>query len=138
MKKGTSQKLLLAAAVVTILNFSSCGKYEDGPSFSLKTKMNRLTQEWEVIKIGNELMDNDTKLYLDFEKDGDFKFKYTYIYNNQPTTYVYTGEWEWDDSKETIEVIIDNTLLEWKVKRLTSNELWFEDKDNDLWKCESK
>ncbi len=138
MKKGTSQKLLLAAAVVTILNFSSCSKYEDGPSFTLKTKMSRLAQEWEVVMLGNEPMDNDTKLYLEFEKDGDFKAKYTYIYDNQPTTYVYSGEWEWDDSKETIEVVIDNEMLEWKVMRLTNSELWFKDQDNDLWKCESK
>ena len=31
MKKNAKQNLALAAAVVILLNFSSCGKYEEGP-----------------------------------------------------------------------------------------------------------
>ena len=54
MKNNPKSILFLAAAAVTVLNFQSCGKYEDGPSFSLRTKKARLTGEWELVKINGK------------------------------------------------------------------------------------
>ena len=45
----TQNTFLLAAAAVTVLNFQSCSKYEDGPAFSLRSKNSRLVGEWEVL-----------------------------------------------------------------------------------------
>lgn len=65
--------LFLAATVITVLNFQSCSKYEDGPSFSLRTKKARVTGDWEVVRIGNETYpQNGYSLEMTFEKDGDF------------------------------------------------------------------
>ena len=46
--------LLLAAAAITVLNFQSCSKYEDGPAFSLRTKKSRLVGDWELVKINGQ------------------------------------------------------------------------------------
>ncbi len=129
----TNQKLLLAAAVVVMLNFTSCKKYEDGPAFSLRSKTARLTGEWEVVKIGGSPIAG-SELNLEFEKDGDFNFSYSY------GSYDYTakGEWEWSDKKETIKATIDGETVEWEVLRLTNDEFWFEDDQQEEWKCEKK
>ncbi len=135
MNVKSSKNLMLAATVVIMLNFSSCGKYEDGPMFSLKTKTARLTGEWEVIEIDKEKpSDNGYKIILEFEKDGDFSFEYSY----GSYSYGAKGDWEWESDKESIEVDIDGYKMEWDILRLTNSELWFEDEDGDEWKCEKE
>lgn len=49
---------------------SACGKYEDGPMFSLRTKTARITGEWELISFneGNEIIFNS---YVYAESFGD-------------------------------------------------------------------
>jgi hypothetical protein len=137
MTTSSRSKLLLAAAVVTMLNFSSCKKYEDGPAFSLKTKTARLTGEWEVVSVVNAgVVLNDTDLFLEFDKDGDFTYKMEYEYYGSTYSYSVDGDWEWGDGKETLEVTIDNEKTEWEIKRLTNSEFWFEDEDGSEWELD--
>ena len=136
MKINTTKNLLLAATIVTILNYSNCKKYEDGPKFSLKTKKTRLTGEWEVVYINGESPDNDAELIMEFEKDGDFVMSYEYDYGTYSYSYSYKGEWEWKDDKERIEIDVNNTKIEFEILRLTNDELWFEDEDGQEWELE--
>ncbi|GAB4303254.1 MAG: hypothetical protein Kow0068_25640 [Marinilabiliales bacterium] len=126
MKVNASEKLMLAAAVLVMLNFNSCKKYDDGPTFSLMSKKARLTGEWEVVKIEGGQEPDDGELILEFEKNGDFKVTYDY----GSYSYSYEGDWTWEDKKETLEIEIAGDKVEWEVKRLTNKELWFEDGDN--------
>jgi len=92
--KTKQSTILLAAAAVTVLNFNSCKKYDDGPAFSLMSKKGRLTGEWEVVKINGQnpeeyfsssnygfygpnypttVTANNVDLVWEFESDGDFK-----------------------------------------------------------------
>ncbi|MEX2483557.1 MAG: hypothetical protein WED10_03320 [Brumimicrobium sp.] len=128
--------LFLAATVITVLNFYSCSKYEDGPKFSLRTKKARLAGEWEVVRIGNESFpQNGYSLEMEFEKDGDFEYKY--FYDNY--SYTYSGDWAFTDDKEKVVLSINNggggqTL---EILRLTNDELWFEDSQNTEWRLEA-
>lgn len=127
--------LFLAATVITVLNFQSCSKYEDGPSFSLRTKKARVTGDWEVVRIGNETYpQNGYSLEMTFEKDGDFEFSYSY----DGGTYGYKGEWEFSGDKEDLEVTIENQVNDWEILRLTNKELWFEDDTNTEFRLEAK
>ncbi|MEX1192731.1 MAG: hypothetical protein WEA99_12225 [Brumimicrobium sp.] len=128
--------LFLAATVITVLNFYSCSKYEDGPKFSLRTKKARLTGEWEVVRIGNESFpQNGYSLEMVFEKDGDFEYKYSY----DNYSYTYSGDWAFTSDKEKVVLSINNgaggqTL---EILRLKNNELWFEDSNNEEWRLEA-
>lgn len=141
------RNILFAAAVVTILNFTSCKKYEDGPGFSLKSKKGRLTGDWELVKLENSNGDNyleDFEIEFEFDKDGDFKLNYessyySYYYGSQ---YTYNGtdrgEWEFDNNKKELEVDLDGGGgWEFEIKRLTSDELWLEDQDGNEWEFEA-
>ncbi|MBL4706273.1 MAG: hypothetical protein JKY54_17225 [Flavobacteriales bacterium] len=117
--------LLLAASLVVVLNFSSCGKYEDGPSFTLRSKNARLTGEWEVVKIGTQNI-TGYEVIWEFSKDGDWD--QTVDYGSY--SYTYAGDWEWKSSKEEIEITQGGSSSRFEILRLTNKELWLEDDQN--------
>ena len=135
------------ATVIATVNLTSCGKYDEGPTFSLRSKKARLVGEWELDKVtgpdfdGSDLDDID--YVFEFEKDGDFDvtittpgYTYTY-YGNTYTygggTYVISGEWEWENNKEDIEVEMDGDIQDFEILKLTSKELILEDEYRNEW-----
>jgi hypothetical protein len=142
-----SQKLLLAAALVTVLNFQSCKKYDDGPTFSLKTKKSRLSREWEVVKIydnvGAQIFPYSGSGYsfdisFEFLKDGDFVETANYSYGTYSYSYSYKGTWEFSSSKENLLIELNNSAEKWKINRLTKKEFWFADTQGNEWELEAK
>ena len=128
-----SNKVLLAGGLATAIGFSGCKKYEDGPAFSLLTKKQRLTGEWEAKKLisdaQNVIGQQGYEVDLEFDKDGDFELNsrstYTDMYG-QTFNYSYqlTGDWEFSNDKEEIELDYDNGAREeWEITRLTNKEL---------------
>lgn len=112
----------LASALVL-----GCSKYDDGPSFSLASKNNRLCREWELDRLNGQ-RPSDGQIIFEFEKDGDFLF--TYIYDGY--NYTTRGEWRWEDGKESLRLTIDGERIEADINRLTSEELWLV-LDGDEW-----
>lgn len=109
----------LASALVL-----GCSKYEDGPSFSLVSKNNRLCREWELDKIQGRPV-TDGELVFEFEKDGDFLFTYSYTYyNGSSYSYAQVGTWEWVQGKESVIIQLQGDMLNMDISRLTSSELW--------------
>ena len=139
----TQNTLLLAAAAVTVLNFQSCGKYEDGPAFSLRTKTSRLVGEWEVVRVdgqnSNSYFGPEYTYYFEFESDGDFEMKYDYTYGGVTYSSSYAGEWEWEEGKEIVEIEINSYVMDFEVKKLTNKELKLvEESANREWEFEKK
>lgn len=133
--KNTRNTLFLAAAIITALNFQSCGKYEDGPNFSLRTKQNRLLGDWEVVRVGNQTFpQNDYSIEMSFDKNGDFEFSYSYATYSDS----YQGSWEFSGDKEDLELTLDNEVQDFEILRLTNKELWLEDEVNQEWRLEAK
>ena len=127
-----SNLLLLAATLVTVLNFQSCSKYDENPAFSLSSKKSRLVGEWEVVKLdgqsSNQYFGPGYTYTFEFEKDGDFEFGYTYSYGTYTNSYSYNGEWEWENNKEEIEIEINGYVIDFEIIKLTKQELILEDK----------
>ena len=132
MKFTTNRILFLTGSMILMLLINSCSKYEDGPSFSLRTKKARLTGEWSVASINNENPLVDIGGTFEFEKDGGVKLSMSY----EGTSYKLPGSWDWGDAKESIEVSVLGQSIEFEIKRLTNKELWLEDEDGYLYKCE--
>ena len=122
--------LLLAATLVTVLNFQSCSKYEDNPAFSLSSKKSRLVGEWEVVRVdgqsSSQYFGPGYTYTFEFESDGDFEYGYTYTDGVNTYSYSYSGEWEWENNKEEIEVELNGTIMDLKIKKLTNKELKLE------------
>ncbi|MCF8296817.1 MAG: hypothetical protein K9J13_04660 [Saprospiraceae bacterium] len=132
MKKLKRVFALVIVIAFILPAFQSCGKYADGPFFSLRTKTMRLTAEWELDEIDGDSPDAD--VFWEFEKGGDF----TQTVEWDGDKFKTKATWAWGTGKESIdfEPDKDDTLSDdWSVDilRLTKNELWLEDEDGDEW-----
>ncbi|MBN2681921.1 MAG: hypothetical protein JXR58_05400 [Bacteroidales bacterium] len=118
---------------VTAIIFSSCGKYEEGPGISLKSKAGRLAGTWEYEKMIVDGTEQDISFYSDItttlEKDGTGKMTWGSLEMEL--------EWEFDDKKENFRARTKNSTTgemdEWgdwaKILRLTSDEFWITEEE---------
>lgn len=124
------------------MGVSSCGKYEDGPGFSLLSKKARVVGDWEVKSIGADVFGTEYSVDLSFEKNGSLMFTYSYNYQGSSQSYSYAGSWDFASDKEQLSMIVDGNVELFEIKRLTNNEMWLDDDitslDGDIWKLESK
>ncbi len=129
-------------AGVAAIGVSSCGKYEDGPGFSLLSKKARVVGDWEVKSIGADVFGTEYSVDLSFEKNGSLMFTYSYNYQGSSQSYSYAGSWDFASDKEQLSMIVDGNVELFEIKRLTNNEMWLDDDitslDGDIWKLESK
>jgi hypothetical protein len=134
-----SKKLAYASlAGVAALTVSSCGKYEDGPKFSLLSKKTRVAGDWDVKSVGSQVLGADYGLTMTFDKDGSMKWTYTYGSYSES----YVGSWDFSSDKENLVITLDGDIDTLEIKRLTNKEMWLDDDysavDGDIWKLEAK
>jgi hypothetical protein len=127
----------LVMAVVAGTLATSCGKYDDGPKFSLLSKKTRLVGDWDIKETttsgGVTTADNvdDTQT---FKKDK------TYTSTTGNTTI--TGTWDFSTDKKLLELTYysgsnSNTIPK-TILRLTQKELWLKDNNGAITKLEAK
>ncbi len=116
-------KLIIVS--ILIIAFASCGKYENGPAVSLRTKNARIINKWKIetsdtlfLTKADPIAPEDSSTgslyanYIEFQKDE--------IYYNPPTY----GSWNFNEEKENVEVTVNNNTLSYKILKLKNNELW--------------
>ena len=113
----------VALISATILSFTGCGKYEDGPSLSLKTKKGRITNQWKLTAelyngTPQSLISNEV---IDIKKDDTFVI--TWGSSSE------TGTWAFSSDKESVTFTPNNSSSAntYKILRLKSNELWLQE-----------
>lgn len=117
---------------ITIL-FSSCGKYPDGPSFSLSSKTSRISNAWTAVSVFRNDIDETEKFAvyaMALTKGG----RATWIIQEEGQTIPAeaSADWELANVKEAIKLTFDEKdpvsgetrLLFMDILRLTSDELW--------------
>ena len=129
--KNTKNYLFLSIAVIISLAISSCGKYEDGPGFSLLTKTARMTNKWELKSVDGETIPAGEAV-LDLKKDGSFSIN--------EDGYIIDGSWEFSNDKEDLSLTFFGQEIDLKIRRLTNKELWLENEleNNELSKFEAQ
>ena len=116
--KNTKNYLFLSIAVIISLAITSCGKYEDGPGFSLLTKTARMTNKWELKSVNGQT-NTGGEVVWDLKKGGDVSFSFDGA--------TVTGSWEFSSDKEDLILEADGDASTWKIRRLTNKELWLEE-----------
>ena len=117
--KKTKNYLFLSIAVIISLAITSCGKYEDGPGFSLLTKTARMTNKWELKSVDGEIIPAG-EIVWEFKKDGEATISYGGLGTE-------TGTWEFSDDKEDLSLTVSGSTTNLKIRRLTNKELWVEE-----------
>ena len=130
--KKTKNYLFLSIAVIISLAISSCGKYEDGPGFSLLTKTARMTNKWELKSVDGIAVSGDEAYSMDLKKGGDASLSFL--------GGSLDGSWEFSSDKEDLILDFGFGNNPSKIMRLTNKELWLENEleDNELSKFEAQ
>jgi hypothetical protein len=129
--------IILSIVAGFAILFTACGKYEEGPAFSLKTKKARIVGTWGIkeITVNGNVQDLGGFANRTFElkKDGTGKLNTSFF----GTTISVDMEWKFDDNKENLMIRMKNQNNEWKewksseIIKLTSSELWFRDVETE-------
>ena len=131
--KNNMKKIIYAFAILVGLQFASCGKYDEGPGFSLRSKTARLAGEWTIEKMtvdGQDFTAFATAFITstEFTKDGDYIVSGT-DWNNLP--YEEKSKWAFSDDKSQVVVTdTDGTKSSMDILRLTNSEFWAKDVDS--------
>ncbi|MEM6767207.1 MAG: hypothetical protein AAF824_08275 [Bacteroidota bacterium] len=131
MKKRLILPLLLLIAIC----LGACQKYEDGPLFSLRSKKERVANDWKAGLLSRNNFDEleEFSAYeLDFSKGGTFEWRVQPA--NDSTIQTLSGDWEFAKVKESIKLTyaVDSLgadsirLLFMDIRRLKEDELWVE------------
>jgi hypothetical protein len=126
----------LLFAVFALLFLMSCGKYEDGPGFSLRSKKARIVGNWTVEKyyedgvdVTSDVLSDGSTIVVEFREDGSYSSTITNTVWGQS---VETGTWDLSDDKEYFSTTeSDGDVYTVRILRLTNNEIWFEDTSSE-------
>jgi hypothetical protein len=163
MKTKNSIKYFTLFTIMVIgasVFFSSCNKYEEGPSFSLVSATKRITGTWkltetilndspvdlnELIDLLGGNMEQDTSSGFDidlstiditsvkatFNKDGSGNFIFAVSYLGFPVSQTENTTWVFDDKKENIDITLMEEIQSFEILRLTKDELWLRRTETD-------
>lgn len=125
------KNLLSVSFILTLVIFAAaCGKYEEGPSLSLRSKKARVANEWKIayaydFKDQEETTSDYTGESWEFTKDGMFIERESDIVDD-------AGTWDFINDKEEITISIGTDIDKYKILRLKENEMWLKDHEEEL------
>ncbi len=129
--------IIFTIVAATAMILSSCGKYEEGPAFSLLPKTSRITGTWTLTEITTDGVVEDLEgmtMTQTLEKDGTGSASVSW----SGFTFSTDLEWEFNDTKEALRVRTkDADATEWDewsestITKLTNSECWIEDTDTE-------
>lgn len=111
-----------------LLSILSCGKYEDGPMFSLLSKKHRLCTKWGGQQDGI-LGYVEYPHQLEFHRDGGFteRNRSLFLFGETFEGGEIYGTWEFTSNKEVVTIQFDSgETFDLSINRLTRNDFWFE------------
>lgn len=112
------------ALSLTAFGISSCGKYEEGPGFSLLSKKARVTNTWKLTKVEINGQDNTPSessysLTMTLKDDETLSASYTILgfpYNT-------TGNWAFSSDKADLILTANSETSTNEIIRLTNKEM---------------
>lgn len=131
----TSKIILVALIIATTITIviPSCKKGDDDPIVSLRTRKDRFTNTWTLVKYEKNGVNQDisgaTYIYNAFNSGTLTRTVEGTIFGF-PTRIVSDGTWSFLNDDEDVKIIIsaDNTI--YNIQRLATKELWLKRTDN--------
>lgn len=106
----------------------SCSKYPDGPAISLRTKANRLVNDWILTSYlvnGVEIIDNQPETKMVIDKDGTYSRHNSVNILGQLQSVFEHGTWVFNGEKTSVLFLKDEETLpvEYSIRELRANKL---------------
>ncbi len=114
--------LLLSVVILSMIALNSCSKYEEGPAFSLRTKMSRITGTWVIDEITENGVNVKVPYYIRMEVifnksgTGGFEIIVTAQDYDNPLLYREDFQWQFEVDKEYISITGETTSDERSLK----------------------
>lgn len=128
MKPDNLKSILFYSSFILLIIISGCKKEEP-------TNTELLCKEWKIISVDGESATEYFELdevLIKFSTDGGFKI--TWISDGDED--INYGIWIWQNSEEKLDVELDFNEVEWELEKLTEDDFWFYDIDDDShFKC---
>lgn len=131
--------VILLTVVASVLMLTSCSPYEEGPAISLRSRTERLCNEWRLTRLyinGTEqtLSSLDQQTTLEFKDNGTVNYSYA-VMDSTAIVITGSGTWEFNDDQTEVFTTITYTLGgtekdTFKILRLKEEELWFENNED--------
>lgn len=112
------------ALSLTAAGISSCGKYEEGPGFSLMSKKARVTNTWKLTKVEVNGQDNTPS---------ESSYSFTVTLKDDETLsasqtifslpYNVTGTWAFSSDKANLILTANSETSTYEIIRLTNKEM---------------
>lgn len=129
--------ILLTISLLSV----QCGMYEEGPDISFRSKMERISNTWEIeqaFKDGEDISNTFNYWKITLTKEG--YFFYFFSLDNSSFNINFTGTWELSDDKKFIVVSIQDglnnaTIQHYEILKLKENEMWLKrQEDGEEWR----
>lgn len=118
--------LLIAIVLVAILG-TSCRKYEEGPNFSLRSKTERVSNDWNFQTIARNNID-ESDLYerfnMVFTKEGKLTWTIKMVDQDE---FSETGSWELASVNEQVKITFDEKDINGETRLLFLDILLLEE-----------
>ena len=113
----------------------ACGKYEEGPKFSLESKKSRLVGEWKVTSITKNGFDQSlpgTTVEYSIKDDGTYVQNVIFSVFGQNFTDSKAGTWKFSPDKKFLltKEIVSGNEANWRILKLMKEELKFRNINN--------
>ena len=124
--------IILLVVLAISVAFESCGRYENGPAFSLRSARARVVGEWILTdllvndKHEQTLFDKESSSVLELNDDGTYSYDMM-LDAKSPNEMV--GQWLFGEDKTELilnqfDTINGNSEHSYKIIRLTKAEMW--------------
>lgn len=126
------KKTLLLPALAILLSHTACKKYAEGPMLSLRSKTERVANNWKIgqaLDNGSDVTSDYNKFELDLGKGGHAKLSAEYTFFGNKITYSTEGTWVFVSNKEKISFDFENDDADgvYRILRLKEKEMWLKE-----------
>lgn len=127
--------------LVTATTITSCRKYEEGPNISLRSKEERVANNWRIESAQLDGVDVSLEPFYAKQKHYFYRNKtYTVTKINPQSLEFYneSGTWKFFDNNRKIAITVKNTTLntevttEYNIIKLYEKQFWIRTLDNTL------
>lgn len=137
MKINKFNLILVLVLAMTTAVLPSCRKGSDDPAVSFKSRSNRITNTWKLVKYekNNTTQDlNGTTYEYTFYEDGKVKRTVEGVVFGFPTRTVSEGTWTFQNDDEDVKIVLGSDTTLYNIQRLATKELWLKTtQDNDTY-----
>lgn len=123
-------KQTITWSILILVFVTGCKKYEEGPGFSLRSKKERVANNWKIVYAYDYKDSIDvTQDYVgetwEFTKWGEFTERDNGSIDK-------TGTWEFANDKERITIKFPLDVDNYDILKLREDEIWLKDTDEEL------